>query len=203
MRTSRDADAFLDELTTLFLNEGIRDLTIADLARRMRCSRTRLYEIAPTKEQIFCVVVDRFFRFALEEGRSQAERAADPTSALVNSLAVGVRESARAGVPFLRDVEASDDARHLYDEYQHARTTHFSELIEAGSSLGVFVECNAAVVAEIMFGAALHLRSPAFLARAGLTIDAAFEQFYGLLLHGLRRPQTAEPTALPSAILKS
>lgn len=191
MRTRRDADAFLDELTTLFLNEGIRDLTIADLAQRMRCSRTRLYEIAPTKEQIFCVVVDRFFRFALEKGRSQAERAADPTSALVDSLAVGVRESARTSVPFLRDVEASDDARHLYDEYQHARTTHFSELIEAGSSLGVFVECNAAVVAEIMFGAALHLRNPAFLARAGLSIDAAFEQFYALLLHGLQRPQTA------------
>ncbi len=185
----RDADAFLDELTTLFLKEGIRDLTIAELAQRMRCSRTRLYEIAPTKEQIFCVVVDRFFRFALEKGKSQAQSAADPTAALVNSLAVGVRESARTSVAFLRDVEASADARHLYDEYQHARTTHFSELIEAGASRGVFVECNAAVVAEIMFGAALHLRNSAFLARAGLTIDAAFKQFYGLLLHGLLHPE--------------
>jgi AcrR family transcriptional regulator len=188
MTKRRDADAFLDELTELFIHEGIRDLTIGELARRMQCSRSRLYEIAPTKEQIFCSVVARFFDRALAQGRAQAALAPDAASALVDSLAVGVRASARISVAFLRDMEAIDEARQLYDTYQHERTTHFSELIAAGAAHGVFVECNAAVVAEIMFGAALHLRNSAFLARAGLTIDAAFEQFYGLLLGGLLRP---------------
>ena len=188
MRTKRDADAFLDELTALVLKEGIQGLTIGELARRMRCSRTRLYEIAPTKEQIFCFVVGRFFQTALEEGRVQAGRAPDPASALVDSLIVGVREAARTSSAFLRDVEAFDEARRLYDSYQQARTTHFGELIENGASQGIFLECNATVVAEIMFGAALHLRRSTFLARAGLTIDIAFKQFYSLMLHGLLKP---------------
>lgn len=197
MRKKRDADEFLDELTELFLKEGIQDLTIGELARRMRCSRTRLYEIAPTKEEIFCRVVARFFMAALEDGRKQAAHAQDPASALVDSLTVGVREAARTSVAFLRDVEAFEDARLLYDDYQHARTTHFSELIEAGTARGVFMECNAAVVAEFMFGAALRLRSSTFLARTGITIDAAFNQFYSLLLHGLLRPDAALRERMP------
>lgn len=157
----------------------------------VRCSRSRLYEVAPTKEQMFCAVVERFFQRALEEGRARAARAADPAAALMDSLAVGVLASARVSLLFLRDLESSVEAQRLYDDYQHARTTHFSELIEAGAARGVFMECNAAVVAETMFGAALHLRSSAFLAKAGLTIDAAFDQFYRLMLLGLLKPDAA------------
>lgn len=188
----RDTDEFLDELAALFLAEGIRDLTIGEIARRMRCSRTRLYAIAPTKEEIFLFIVDRFFTGVFEEGKATAARAPNPARALIESLAVGVNAGKRTSVAFLRDVEASEQPRQSFDRYQLARTRSFSHLVDQGVAEGMFVECHGAVVAELVLGAALRLRQPAFLSREGLTLESAFDEFYRVLLRGLLTPERRE-----------
>ena len=54
MRKTLTDDEFFDALTNLLLAEGIKSLTVGEIASRMRCSRRRLYDIAQTKEEIFC-----------------------------------------------------------------------------------------------------------------------------------------------------
>lgn len=60
-----------------------------------------------------------------------------------------------------------------------------SQLIDEGVHKGVFVACHGLVVSELILGAALRLRRPAFLAQAKLTIEDAFQEFYRVLLGGL------------------
>lgn len=185
MKKKLTDEEFFDALTHLLLAEGIKGLTVGEIATRMHCSRRRLYDIAQTKEEIFCAVVKRFFDGILGQGEALIQREQDLTAALAAYLDVGVQAASRIGVQFLKDVEDSAAARSIFDRYQQARTVRLSQLIDEGVHQGVFAPCHGLVVSELILGAALRLRRPAFLAQANLTIEEAFQEFYRVLLGGL------------------
>ena len=72
-RTRRQRD-LLDGLQALFLAEGFRYLSLDVLAARLRCSKTTLYALAPSKEQLAVAVVTHYFK-----GRPSASRRRSPT----------------------------------------------------------------------------------------------------------------------------
>lgn len=185
MRTKLTHDEFLNELTRLFVQEGFRSLTVGEIAARLRCSRRRLYDIAPTKEEIFCAMMTRRFRKTLDKGEALIRNEPDLTVAIVAYLDIGVQSSRNVSPQYLKDVESSEMARACFDAYQEARIRRLSELIDEGACKGVFVACNGLVVSELLLGAAMRLRQPAFLARAGLTIDEAFAELSRVVLGGL------------------
>ena len=195
MRKPLTDEEFFDALTNLLLAEGIKSLTVGEIASRMRCSRRRLYDIAQTKEEIFCATVERFFHSVLDEGEALIRSEQNLTAAIAAYLGVGVRAGSRISVQFLKDVEDSEPARTIFDNYQQARTMRLSQLIDEGVRQGVFVACHGLVVSELILGAALRLRRPAFLAQANLTIEEAFQEFYRILLGGLLADATAPKTA--------
>ncbi len=49
----------LDGLENLFMENGFVSFTIADLAKEIGCSRRTLYELAPSKDQLVLIVLDR------------------------------------------------------------------------------------------------------------------------------------------------
>ncbi|WP_374640867.1 TetR/AcrR family transcriptional regulator [Hydrogenophaga sp.] len=189
-------EQFLNGLTDLFLAEGVRNLTVGDIAERMHCSRRRLYGVARTKEEIFCAMVDRFFLGWLNEGELLIQGQRDLTAALAAYLNIGVRAGSRISASFLKDVEDIEAARASFDAYQQARAMGLSQLIDQGVREGVFMACHGLVVAESILGAALRLRRPAFLASADLTIEEAFEEFYRVLLGGLSADAALPGTSL-------
>jgi AcrR family transcriptional regulator len=186
MKKILDDDAFYAELTSLFLSEGMSALTVGDIAARMRCSRRRLYEHAQTKEELFCQVVQRHFDTALKAGNAVLERAdRDIAETLAEYLRVGARAGAGLSTAFLTDLEKLPEAKKIFDDYQNARAASAQDLIEHGIRQGFFVPCHALLVTEVMRAAALRLRQPEFQARAKLTMDQAFDEFYRVLLGGL------------------
>lgn len=195
MKKKLTDDEFFDALTDLLLAEGIKGLTVGEIAARMHCSRRRLYDIAQTKEELFCAAVEHFFDGILGQGEALIDREQDLTAALAAYLDVGVRAASRISVQFLKDVEDSATARSIFDRYQQARTVRLSQLIDEGVRQGVFAPCHGLVVSELILGTALRLRRPAFLAQADLTIEEAFQEFYRVLLGGLLIDTTAPKVA--------
>src|SRR5690606_18546588 len=63
-RASVRRDELINELIDLFVREGFRDLSIEDLARELKRSKSTLYSVADSKEQIFVAVARAFFRRA-------------------------------------------------------------------------------------------------------------------------------------------
>ena len=61
-RDSPRREEILDELEAIFLAEGFRGLTVGTLAARLRCSRSTLYALAATKEELYLRVSDRILR---------------------------------------------------------------------------------------------------------------------------------------------
>src|SRR3954464_13190320 len=75
--TRRQAQ-LLDHLEELFLAEGFARFTLEDLALRLRCSKSTLYTLAQSKEQLALRVVRHFFRQATEAVEAQTAAETDP-----------------------------------------------------------------------------------------------------------------------------
>lgn len=192
MSARRNQDDFQQELFDLLRQEGIADLTVGEIARRLHCSRSRLYALAETKEELFLSVARRYLDSLLEASDAVTVVDGDAVAAITRYLDIGVRASALLGVPFLRDLDASRAGRRLFDAYQARRGQGLARLVEQGVAQGVFNPRHAALVAEILMGGALRIRRTRFLARTGLTLEEAFAEFYALLLHGLlKQPEGA------------
>ena len=63
-RRTRRQSELLDRLLSLFLAEGFSRFTLDDLAAELRCSKTTLYALAPSKEQLAVEVVKHYFKGA-------------------------------------------------------------------------------------------------------------------------------------------
>src|SRR5947209_20566514 len=80
----------LDVLQALFLAEGFRHLTIADLVDRLHCSRRTLYSLAPSKEELVLVVIGRLLNDMGLEARAQAAAHDDPGDAIAAYLQTAI-----------------------------------------------------------------------------------------------------------------
>ncbi|KAA0889419.1 TetR/AcrR family transcriptional regulator [Pusillimonas sp. ANT_WB101] len=180
----RSQDAFLKELTQLLIAEGISGLTIADMAARLKCSRRRIYEIAPSKEELFVKVCEQVFAASLEKSHAVARKeknAAAAISAYLNATlnATGLSK------PALIDLDRLEAGRAVFDAYQVARINGLELMIEEGVRQGVLVAHHPRLVSEAILGAAFRIRNQRFLSETGFTIGDAFTQFYDLILNGL------------------
>src|SRR5512139_919126 len=84
-RTARQVD-LLDRLVELMAAEGFSQLTLDDLAERLRCSKTTLYALAPTKQQLVVEVVKQYFRSAVVAVESRVDEASGPSEKVVAYL---------------------------------------------------------------------------------------------------------------------
>src|SRR5882757_6514547 len=100
--TSRQAQ-ILDELVDLILAEGFRQFTLGDLAARLHCSKTTLYALGGSKEQVTVNAVKHFFRQSTETVERQVG-AGDPPDRIIAYLR-SVAEALRpASAAFIADL---------------------------------------------------------------------------------------------------
>ncbi len=178
----------LDGLEAIFLKEGFRDVTIEDLAGRLRCSRRTLYQIAPSKPEIFLVVLDRFLARIREEGREAAYSRSEPMGRIEALLEPGITATLPASPRFTEDVDGYQPARTMLAEHQRERMRVLRELVEDGISRGAFKGFHALLVAEVMVAATGCVSRHEFLREAGLSMSEAFAECSRLLRLGLASP---------------
>ena len=63
-------EQILDVLEELFVTKGFRAWTVDELVAEAQCSRKTLYELAPSKGQLFVLVLDRMWRRLGEQARA-------------------------------------------------------------------------------------------------------------------------------------
>jgi AcrR family transcriptional regulator len=113
-RSSSRREVLLNGLTELFLAEGFARFSVEDFAVRLQCSKSTLYAVAPSKEQLITAVVRAFFRRSAErvEQRLGAERAAARRiGAYLEAIAA---ELAPASPAFYADLGSFAPAREIY-----------------------------------------------------------------------------------------
>jgi AcrR family transcriptional regulator len=182
-------EELLDELVALFLAEGFRHLTLADLAARLRCSKTTLYALGQTKEQVTVNVVKRFFRTAAEEvERATAAHTApaDRIAAYLRAIGAALRPASPA---FMADLAGHAACREVYERNTQLAARRVGELIAEGVERGDFRPVHAAFVADTVAATMARIQSGAVLAATGLHDAQAYDALAELVLDGIRSPR--------------
>ena len=180
-------EQLLDGLEGIFLKEGFRNVTVEELASRLRCSRQTLYRVAPSKPEIFLSVLDRFLSGIRAEGREAAYSRSDPMQRIEALLEPGITATVPASRRFTEDVDGYEPARLLLAEHQRVRMRLLREIVDDGISRGAFSGFHAHLVAEVMVAAVGRVSRPDFLAEAGLSMSEAFDECSRLIRLGLAR----------------
>src|SRR5580693_6464084 len=189
---SRRREELLDQLVSLFLAEGFRHFTLDDLSARLHCSKSTLYTLGQTKDQVTVNVVRRFFRTAT--GRVESA-IADPRFATPGERIAGylhaIGDALRpASAAFMADLAAHAFAREIYEQNTAIAARRVGELIAAGVSSGEFRPVHAAFVADTAAAAMARIQSGAVLAATGLGDADAYDELAALVLDGIRWPRS-------------
>lgn len=185
--TGRQAELF-DQLVALFLREGFADFTLDELAGRLRCSKSTLYALARSKEQLSVAVVKHFFRRAAERVEEWTGRSAGARDRVGAYLSAVARELRPASARFYADLAAFPPALEVYERNTRIAATRVRELVDEGVRSGAFRDVHAAFVAEVVSTCMVAIQRGEITDRTGLHDADAYEELAALLLHGISAP---------------
>src|SRR3954469_6942769 len=175
-RAASRREELLDELVGLFLAEGFGAFTLDELARRLRCSKSTLYGLAASKEQLVVAVVKRFFQRATAAVEQRAAVPADHRERISAYLLAVAEQLQPASPAFFADLAAFAPAREIYERNTRSAAARVQQLVGEGVAEGTIRPVHASfvgvAVAQVM--AAIHRGD--VLAATGLDDAAAYRQ---------------------------
>lgn len=181
-RVTRRQAELLDRLLEVFLDEGFSHFTLDDLASRLHCSKTTLYALAPSKEQLSAAVVVHFFRRATDYIETQVARSTHPAERITVYLKAASAALRPAGNQFLADVAAFEPARAVYEQNTRIAADRVRALLREGMASGHFRDIDEAFVAEVVALAMHGIVTKELTSRTGLTDAQAYDQLARLVL---------------------
>ena len=182
--TRRQAE-LLDQLEELFLAEGFARFTLDDLALRLHCSKSTLYALAQSKEQLAHRVVKHFFRKATEAVEAQTVTETDPGLRVTAYLTAVARALAPAGPAFHRDLDSFAPGREVYERNTALAADRVRELIAEGVTQGRFRAVHPALVADTVTTLMFRIGRGDTQRATGLDDATAYRELAALLLHGI------------------
>lgn len=184
LATRRRTELF-DGLLALMLADGFAHLQIADLAARLHCSRSTLYTLAGSKEQLVTKTVTHFFRTATEQVESRVADAATSRDAVVEYLIAVGDALSPASAQFMADLQAFAPTRELYEQNTAAAAARVRELIAAGVAAGEFRDVDAAFAGDLAATMMSRIQRRDVEAHTGLDDAQAYRQLASILMRGI------------------
>ena len=176
----------LDQLERLFLSQGFAAFTVRELASGVGCSRRTLYELAPSKDELVLVVLDRFLHRIGREALTEIDEA-DPIIDQIRRYIAGGFELQRLATVLAEDLADDPAARRLLDRHFRYVMTVVERLVTEGIEKGELRDVTPSVVAGAIAGSSLYLTQPEVTADIGLDKSKASEEMLDYLLASLPR----------------
>jgi AcrR family transcriptional regulator len=184
-RAQARREELLDQLVELVLAEGFADVTLDELARRLHCSKSTLYGLAASKEQLVVAAVKRFFQRATAAVEERVAGPADHRERISAYLLAVAEQLQPASPAFFSDVAAFAPAREIYERNTRSAAARVQQLVAAGVAAGTVRPVHAsfvgAAVAQVM--AAIHRGD--ITASTGLDDAAAYRELASLVVAGV------------------
>lgn len=185
-RFSPRQEQVLQAIEPIFLREGLRGIRMGDIATEVACSRSTLYEIAPSKEDLLLLVLDRMMQRISARGAAAMAAAETNVDRIAAMLTSGALDFAALGPRFLDAVRSHPPARMLFDRWVAVCRDALEQLIRAAITAGEIRSAPAPVVAEMMFAATLTVTDPEFTRTSEVPLADALAELVDILLDGLR-----------------
>jgi AcrR family transcriptional regulator len=183
-RTQRQ-EAILDQLERLFLADGFRHLTLQDLTDELHCSRTILYALAPTKEELVLVVIDRWLQKVGVALNTAVDQARAPDERLEAALD-GIGTSSLSATPrFMADMASYGPTNELHMKHARHAFRRLEDIITDGVTKGTFRQVDARFAAAVMHLVMTSISDGTLVERTGMFPGEATLEFKELLFRGV------------------
>ncbi|MGW4094523.1 TetR/AcrR family transcriptional regulator [Nocardia sp. NPDC004750] len=182
--TARRTELF-DELVALLLAEGFAHLTLDAIAARLRCSKSTLYTLASSKEQLVTAATVHFFKRATASVEETVAAITGPRERITAYLTAVGAALAAASEPFMADLNAFAPAREIYERNTRIAARRAQELIDDGVATGEFRRVHAAFAADLAATMIVRIQEGGVRAGTGLDDAAAYRELASILTHGL------------------
>lgn len=183
-RTPRQVE-LLDRLVELMSAEGFAGFTLDDLAARLRCSKTTLYALAPTKQELVVEVVKQYFRASVPVVEERVAAVRDPRARVEAYLTAVADYLTPLSRTFMEDLSRFRPAADVYRHNTSAAAARIRELIAEGVEAGAFRSVHAAFVAEVVAVAMFEIQRGEMFARLEMSDAEAYEELASLVVHAL------------------
>lgn len=174
-----------DALVALFLAEGFARFTLDDLAVRLRCSKSTLYQLAGSKEQLSRAVAVHFFRGAAERVEARLVDVAQPGARVDAYLRAVASELAPASSAFFADLESFAPGREVYRRNTAIAAVRVGELIADGVRTGELRAVSADLVADLVAAQMVRIQQREVYAATGTEDAEAYAALADLVVHGI------------------
>ena len=177
----------LEQLEELLGREGFGGLTMADLAARAGCSLRTLYGIAPSKDQLVLIAVDRRLR---RIGRAALEplRASMPPLEAVRRYLRAAHEAVQPTTAvYARELADTPGAEELFDSHARYLTAVTKSLLDRAVAEGEIAPVDTAAVAHVLGGLGLQFARPELAGRDTGEARATADAMAAIVLRGLER----------------
>ncbi|WP_327151979.1 TetR/AcrR family transcriptional regulator [Nocardia sp. NBC_01329] len=182
--TARRTKLF-DELVELFRTEGFAHLTLDAIAARLKCSKSTLYTLADSKEQLVTAATVHFFKHATEAVEANVAATTGPRERIAAYLTAVGEALSVASIRFMTDLDAFAPARAVYDRNTRIAARRVQELIDEGVSTGEFRGVHAAFAADLAATMMVRIQQGGLRASTGLDDGEAYRELAAVLTHGI------------------
>lgn len=182
---TRRRTTLFDTLVELFLAEGFSHLTLDDISARLRCSKSTLYTLAGSKEQLVQMATVHFFRQATADVEAEVADADGARAQITAYLsAVGTALDA-ASDQFMADLDAFPPSREVYERNTALAAGRVQQIIAAGVAAGEFRDVHAAFAADLAATMMVRIQQRTVRANTGLDDASAYRELAAILTAGL------------------
>ena len=185
--TRRRTELF-DALVALLLAEGFAHLTLDDIAARLRCSKSTLYTLAASKEQLVQAATVHFFRSATGFVEARVAATAGARDRIAAYLSAVGEALDPATEQFMADLDGFAPARAVYEQNTGIAARRVQELIAEGVAAGDFRDVHAAFAADLVAAAMVRIQQRVVRRTTGLDDADAYRELAAILTAGISRP---------------
>ena len=182
---TRRRTALFDALIALFLAEGFAQLTLDEIAARLRCSKSTLYTLADSKEQLVRAATVHFFRGATDAVEAEVRDVAGARAQITAYLSAVGTALDGASDQFMADLDAFAPAREVYERNTCVATRRVQEMIAAGVAAGEFRDVHAAFAADLVTTMMVRIQQRTVRAATGLDDASAYRELAAILTAGI------------------
>ncbi|WP_040798160.1 TetR/AcrR family transcriptional regulator [Nocardia higoensis] len=184
--TARRTELF-DALVALFLAEGFAHLTLDAIAARLKCSKSTLYTLAGSKEQLVTAASVHFFKGATERVEATVAATTGPRERIAAYLTAVGDALSEASERFMADLDGFAPAREVYERNTRIAARRVRELIADGVATGEFRGVHAAFAADLAATMMARIQRGGVRAETGLDDASAYRELAAILTAGVSR----------------
>jgi AcrR family transcriptional regulator len=177
----------LDALEALAMQDGFAELPMAQLAARVNCSLRTLYGLAPRKDALLLMVIDRRLHRIGRTAMAAIEPEMDALTALRAYLEAATTAVAPTTEAFARKLATVPGAEQLTRAHANYVTAVTERLLERAVAEGQIEPVDTGALALVLGGMGAFFSRPNVLPRLQASPKATSDAILAIVLRGLAR----------------